>query len=168
MRPETHRLDDSFDFLDEAHRTLVTETTRLSSITEEHSQTNYSSGLYTKDLYMPDTEVEDRMEERLEQTREAMKAMDAALTVADEQIERLTEKGREPQEHSELLGKKAWYKEKYIELAEQIEEIEQTSLVDKTTERNHTRVEYEVPETDFSIEKGKLQEIEAKIGDQPS
>lgn len=168
MRAKTHRLDDSFDFLDDAHRSLVAETTRLSSITEEHSQTEYNSQLYTTDLYMSDQQVQDRINNRLEQTREALKGMDAALTKADEEMEAV-EENREPHEYPELLGKKAWYKKKYIELAEEIEEIEGTPLADTTTERTHTRVEYEMPETEFNIEKGQMQEIEAQqIGDRIS
>lgn len=154
MEVRDSRLNRSFGYLDESHRTLVADATKLFSLAEEHSATDYESDLHTHDMYMTDEQVEERLDRHLESTREAVKEMDAALTQVDEQLEETEEGIREPSNYTELVGKKRWYKEKYIELVEELEEIEETSLAEKTSEWSHQRPEYDKPEGKFDIEVG--------------
>lgn len=148
------RLDRSFDYLDETHRSLVADATKLFSLAEEHSETDYDSHLYTHEMYMTDQQVEDRLDKHLEHTRESIQEMDAALTHIDEELENIEEGVRGPSNYRELMGKKRWYKEKYIELAEELEKIESTSLAEKTGEWAHARPEYDKPAERFDIETG--------------
>lgn len=148
------RLDRSFDYLDSSHRSLIADATKLFSLAEEHSETDYESHLHTHDMYMTDQQVEERLDQHLENTREAVKEMDAALTQVDEELEDTEEGVRGPSNYAELIGTKRWYKEKYIELTEELEQIEETTLAEKTGEWSHDRPEYEKPEGRFEIETG--------------
>lgn len=148
------RLNQSFDYLDESHRSLVAHATKLFSLAEEHSKTDYESDLHTHDMYMTDKQVEARLDGHIEDTIESIKEMDAALTQIDEELEKAGEGIRGPSNYREMIGKKRWYKDKYIDLAEELEQIENTSLAEKTGEWAHQRPEYDKPSERFDIETG--------------
>lgn len=154
MEVEDSRLDRSFGYLDDSHRSLIPDATKLFSLAEEHSQTDYESHLHTHDMYMTDQQVEERLDQHLEGTRQSIKEMDAALTQVDEELEDTGEGVRGPSNYAELIGKKRWYKEKYIKLTEELAEIEETSLAEKTGEWSHQRPEYDKPRERFDIETG--------------
>lgn len=154
MEVSEPRLEKGFEYLDEKHRSLTADATKFFSLAEEHSQTNYDSTLYTQDLYMTDDQVEQRIDQHLENTRESIQEMDAALTHVDEELENLSEEARKSNNYSQLAAKKAWYKKKYIELTEELSKIEDTPLAEKTGEWNHQRAEYTIPESKFNIQTG--------------
>ena len=156
MRPEERTLDTAFRFLDEAHRSLVADATRVFSITEEHSDTDYSSSLHTYDLEASDKYVEERITDHWQDMNKSMKRMDAALTEIDEKLHETQSKAIKTGEYIDLVEKKRWYGEKYNQLMDELSEIQETSLVDK--KREHSRTEYERPQDDFSIEKGEMPE----------
>lgn len=156
MRPEERTLDTAFQFLDEAHRSLVADATRVFSLAEEHSETGYSSKLYTSDLQASDGYVEERITGYWHDMNESVKRMDAALTEIDEKLHEADAEALEASEYVDLVEKKRWYGEKYNQLMDELAEVQETSLVDE--ERYHERVEYERPQEEFNIEKGEMPE----------
>lgn len=154
MDVEEQIIEQHFEYLDEKHSSLIEDATRFFSLTEQHSQTDYASSLQTQDLYMTDEQVEKRIDQHLENTRKSIQEMDAAITKADRKLEELSETTEETTNYTEFIEKKRWYKEKYIQITEELSEIEDTPLAEKTGGWNHQRVEYNVTENNFEIEIG--------------
>lgn len=158
MRPEERSLDRAFQFLDESHRRLVADATRVFSLAEEYSETNYSSELHTTELYATDKQVEDRIEGYWQDMQDSIQEMDAALTQIDEKIHETQSKDLGLGQYIDMVEKKRWYGEKYNQLMDELAQIQATPLIDKTTE-NNPRIDYERPQDDFQIEKGQMPEI---------
>jgi hypothetical protein len=156
MQSERRSLDKAFKFLDESHRSLVADATRVFSLAEEHSETSYTSGLYTSDLQASDGYVENRITGYWQDMNESLKQMDAALTEIDEKLHETEADAIGAGEYVDLVEKKRWYGEKYNQLMDELSEIQETSLVDE--KREHRRAEYERPQEEFSIEKGEMPE----------
>ena len=153
MRPEERSLDRAFQFLDESHRSLVADATRVFSLAEEHSEASYTSVLTTSDLEASDEYVENRITGYWQEMNESIRRMDAALTRIDEKLEEDHE-ALAGQDYVEAVNRKRWYGEKYNQLMDELSEVQETSLIEKTWERK--RIEYERPEQEFGIEKGEM------------
>lgn len=162
MEVNEPRLEKGFEYLDETHQSLIADATKFFSLAEEHSETEYDSQLHTHEMYMNDEQVEQRIGPHLEDTRESIQRMDAALTHVDEELENMEKEAKRSKNYAELAGMKAWYKAKYIQLTEELSRIEEISLAEKTGEWSHERIEYEKPEAKFEIEIGDRKKASSK------
>ena len=140
---KSQSLVDAHEFVEESFYELVEETSRLSGLLNSHPDIEYEPEMETVDLLYRDTEhLEDRVQYRNEEARESLKKMDAALMLFEEEVEQVAGAAK-----NELLDEKIWYREKYLDLEEEIRKAESTPLLEEKTGRKS----YDRP--DFDVEK---------------
>lgn len=151
-RRKVESLQDTHEFVEESFYELVEETSRLSTLLNSHPNIEYESGMETVDLLYRDTDqVEDKVDYQSKKAHEALKKMDAALLLFEEEVEDIDGAAK-----NELMEEKMWYRDKYLDLEEEIRNAEATPLLEEDTGKRS----YDRP--DFDIEK-ELETVEAQL-----
>jgi len=134
-------LVDTHEFVEESFYELVEETSRLSALLNNHPEIEYEPDMETVDLLYQDTDrVEDKVEYRSEKAHEALEKMDAALMLFEEEVEEVNGAAK-----NELLEEKMWYRDKYLDLEEEIRDAEATPLLEEETgKRSYDRPDFDV------------------------
>lgn len=151
-REKVQSLKDTHEFVEESFYELVEETSRLSTLLNSHPGIEYESGMETVDLLYRDTDqVEDKVDYQSKKAHEALKKMDAALLIFEEEVEEVNGAAK-----TELMEEKMWYRDKYLDLEEEIRNAEATPLLEEETGKGS----YDRP--DFDVDK-ELEACEAQL-----
>lgn len=143
---DKENLGDMHEFVEESFYSLVEETSKLSALIYSHPDTDYEPEMETADLEYTTAdkkELENRIEHKNRDARDALQEMDAALLFFEEKVEDVSGIMKDC-----LLEEKIWYRDKYLELEEEIAKAESKSLLEEKTDISN----YDRPDFDLDAE----------------